>query len=58
MTKVNLKKEHLCNVCDNYACYHDGKLWWCSLTSDIGTYNMKGVCKHDKEKRKKTRNKD
>ena len=53
MTKVDLRKAHLCNVCNNYACYHDGKLWWCSLISDIGTYNMKGVCKHDKKERKK-----
>ena len=46
MTKINLKKAHLCNVCNKYACYHDGKLWWCSLETSMGSFNMTGVCKN------------
>ena len=49
MTKIDLREAHLCNVCNKYACYHDGKLWWCSLISEVGTYNMSGVCKNKKK---------
>jgi|TARA_R110000782_G_scaffold56730_1_gene118819 hypothetical protein len=46
MTKINLRKAHLCNVCNKYACYHDGKNWWCSLETSMGSFNMTGVCKN------------
>ena len=50
MTKIDLKKAHLCSVCNKYACYYDGKKWWCSIQSDMGTFNMKGYCKDEKRK--------
>lgn len=50
MTKIDLKKAHLCHVCGKYACYHDGKQWWCSIQSDMGIFNMKGYCRNEKRK--------
>jgi len=50
---ISVPSNPVCNVCKNHAkIYHNGK-WWCSLTSSMGEFNMKGYCNYDKKDKRK-----
>jgi hypothetical protein len=40
----------LCHKCKQPAKLYYEKKWWCSVESDMGTFNMKGHCKNTKGK--------
>ena len=42
----------VCHKCKQNAKLYHAKKWWCSVESDMGTFNIKGYCKNQKPKGK------
>jgi len=46
---ISVPRNPVCNTCNTQAkIYYAGK-WWCSLSSGMGNFNVKGYCKHGKK---------
>ena len=45
MTKIDLRKPHVCNVCKQEGKFYHKK-WWCGYSK-----YLEGYCKNDKRKR-------
>ena len=49
MTKIKAGKA-VCNKCGEPAALYYKK-WWCGVTTDIGNFNLKGVCNNDRRQK-------